>query len=116
MTVATYSFWRNNSLLCFKFCKNVELYLCSKVRNDLMFTLLSLLTALCLTPTCITVASMLINSMDTSVDPCTDFYSYACGGWIDKHVIPSGHARWSTFGELWKSNQEVMKRVIGEKT
>ncbi|XP_060561809.1 endothelin-converting enzyme homolog isoform X3 [Ruditapes philippinarum] len=67
---------------------------------------------LCLTPTCITVASMLINSMDTSVDPCSDFYSYACGGWIDKHVIPSGHARWSTFGELWKSNQEVMKRVI----
>lgn len=67
---------------------------------------------LCLTPTCVTVASELINSMDPSVDPCEDFYTFACGGWINKHVIPSGHARWSTFGELWKSNQEVMKRVI----
>ena len=59
------------------------------------------------------MAASLLSAMDRTVDPCEDFYSYACGGWIKKHVIPSGHSRWSTFGELWKGNQEVMKRVIG---
>ena len=67
----------------------------------------------CLTPECIQVAASLLSANDRTVDPCEDFYSYACGGWIKKHVIPSGHSRWSTFGELWKGNQEVMKRVIG---
>ncbi|KAL4221416.1 Endothelin-converting enzyme 2 [Mactra antiquata] len=66
----------------------------------------------CLTPSCVSVSSMLIESMDLTVDPCDDFYSYACGGWVNSHVIPSGHSRWSTFRKLWKSNQEVMKRVI----
>lgn len=68
----------------------------------------------CVTPACITVASMLINSIDTTVDPCEDFYTYACGGWINSHVIPSGEARWGSFSEIWKYNQEVMKRVIGK--
>ena len=61
-----------------------------------------------------TVASSVLNAMDTSVDPCNDFFRYACGGWIKSHPIPTGHSRWGTFGVLWKENQVVMKHVIGK--
>lgn len=66
----------------------------------------------CLTPECITIASSLLNTMDRNISPCKDFYQYACGGWIKTHPIPSGHARWGTFGTMWQENQLVMKHAI----
>ncbi|XP_013387227.1 endothelin-converting enzyme homolog isoform X3 [Lingula anatina] len=66
----------------------------------------------CVTPACVTVASSVINAMDLSVDPCEDFYTYVCGGWIKKHPIPSGHSHWGTFGVLWQQNQLAMKNAL----
>ena len=34
------------------------------------------------------VAGDIIESMDASVDPCDDFYSFSCNGWINKHPLP----------------------------
>ncbi len=46
---------------------------------------------MCNTPGCIRAANALIQNMDPSVDPCEDFYQYACGG-FEKRV--SGVHRW----------------------
>ena len=33
-------------------------------------------------------AADILQSIDQAIDPCQDFYSYACNGWIQKHPIP----------------------------
>lgn len=69
---------------------------------------------LCLTEPCITVAGMVIGGLDQSVDPCNDFYKFACGGWMKNNPLPEGKSRWGTFSNLWEHNMLVMKHLLGK--
>ena len=66
----------------------------------------------CTTPTCIDAASVLRKSLDTSVDPCEDFYKYSCGNWEAENVIPEGFGVWSSFGQLGESNSIALKNAL----
>ncbi|KAM7006134.1 endothelin-converting enzyme 1 [Tautogolabrus adspersus] len=71
---------------------------------------------LCLTEPCITVASVVMGALDRSVDPCHDFYNFACGGWVKKNPLPEGKSRWGPFSNLWEHNMNVMKHLLENTT
>ncbi|KAI1892524.1 hypothetical protein AGOR_G00134480 [Albula goreensis] len=66
----------------------------------------------CTTPGCVTAAARLIQNMDPSVDPCRNFYQYACGGWLDRHVIPETSSRYSVFDILRDELEIILKGVL----
>ena len=62
----------------------------------------------CVSKECITAAADLLENIDESVDPCDDFYSFACGGFIENKVIPDDKSKFSAFTVLSdKLNEQV---------
>ena len=52
--------------------------------------------------------------MDRTVDPCTDFYRYSCGGWIKKNPIPPDQARWDVYSKLQYENELFLWGILEE--
>ncbi|CAM9846369.1 membrane metallo-endopeptidase-like 1 [Lampetra fluviatilis] len=66
----------------------------------------------CITPECIAASARILDGMDSTVDPCQDFYGFACGGWLKKHVIPERSSYYSTFDMLRDDMEVVLKDVL----
>ncbi|MGB9253680.1 MAG: M13 family metallopeptidase, partial [Candidatus Korobacteraceae bacterium] len=56
--------------------------------------------------------SLDVKSMDRSVDPCADFYTYSCGGWLKNNPIPPDQTSWSVYGKLFEDNLAYLRAIL----
>ena len=66
----------------------------------------------CLTRACVQAANELSKSLNDRVNPCDDFYQYACGGWERGTSIPIGSSKFTSFHRIAQKNQLMVKRIL----
>lgn len=87
-----------------------------KARNYLPFVALSLaLLAGCNSRKEAALTSGIdLANLDTMVAPGTDFYQYACGGWMKNHPLTDEYSQFGSFHQLAENNTKQLQELITE--
>ncbi|CAK9301444.1 unnamed protein product [Gordionus sp. m RMFG-2023] len=56
--------------------------------------------------------SEITSLMDQSIDPCTDFHKFACGGYIKSTSIPVGYNQWNQFTQNYETILLIIKNLL----
>ncbi|KAG0275862.1 hypothetical protein BGZ95_008311, partial [Linnemannia exigua] len=65
---------------------------------------------ICTSRECTIVAADILRDLKPEVDPCTDFFTFTCGGFVDRETIPDDKAGIGYF------NLEVIKTILSPET
>ncbi|XP_022344016.2 neprilysin-like [Crassostrea virginica] len=67
---------------------------------------------ICLTEECVKASARLLRGMRRDIDPCDDFFEYACGSWNKINVIPEDRSGYNTFAKLRDDLQVILKDLL----
>ncbi|MDR1652273.1 MAG: M13 family metallopeptidase [Prevotellaceae bacterium] len=59
-------------------------------------------------------AGIILSNLDTSVSPGTDFYQFACGGWMANNPLTDEYARFGSFDKLGEDARANVNALIEE--
>ncbi|WKX94277.1 hypothetical protein Q1695_011494 [Nippostrongylus brasiliensis] len=68
--------------------------------------------SLCVTEKCVQLASHYLSNMKKKVDPCTDFYSYACGSYADSRVVPEHSKKVTVLYEMKRALDRHLRDIL----
>ncbi|RDD44025.1 Endothelin-converting enzyme 1 [Trichoplax sp. H2] len=66
----------------------------------------------CTTQNCYQATSDILAYINESVDPCHDFYSYACGRWLANNPIPVDRPRHGTLYKIIDKKEMILRRLL----
>ncbi|KAL5273947.1 Nep2 family protein [Megaselia abdita] len=69
---------------------------------------------ICFSTECVHTASSVLSAMDKNVEPCDDFYNFACGNFIKSTNIPEDKVSINTFSEIGDKLQLQLKQLVSE--
>ena len=53
-----------------------------------------------------------VDMLDKAIDPCNDFYAYACSKWLAQNPIPADRSAWGRFNELAERGEYIVRDIL----
>ncbi|GFS36256.1 neprilysin-1 [Trichonephila inaurata madagascariensis] len=66
----------------------------------------------CQSKECIRAASLMLDKMDPTVQPCENFYQFACGNYLSRNTVPDDHYLKSTIQTMQDDMYVTLKKLV----
>lgn len=69
---------------------------------------------ICHSDSCAKASKKMLSYMDESVNPCDDFYEFACGGYLRRTVIPDDKSSLTSFSLIQDKVDKQLEAILTE--
>ena len=66
----------------------------------------------CQSNECLEVARHIHEALDMNIEPCQDFYNFACGNWKKHNPLPKSYNDYNTFSKLSHHIEKQLKQLL----